>query len=89
MYHGVEKFANYALECKHRVNKIRLRCGSSGFSQGAVEAARQQLSAQMRMESHEQHRNAAIVRGKKRGWAETNLEAHKQIHEFVDSATHI
>lgn len=89
-YHGVEKFANYALECKHRTNKIQMHGGTSGFSAGPVEAARQQLNAQMRTEHH-QHRQliSSVSRGKKRGWAELNLAAHPAIHDFVVSSTHI
>jgi hypothetical protein len=52
-YNGLEKFANYALEGKHRVLKQILARGTSGFSHGPSEAARQQLAALVREEANE------------------------------------
>lgn len=84
-YQGVEKFANYALECKHRVNKIRMRGGTNGFSGGSVQAAQQQLNAQLRMEHHQQLYPQEIKRGKKRGWGDTNLATQPTLREYVES----
>jgi hypothetical protein len=88
-YEGIEKFANYALECKHRTNKIRLRSGTSGFSGGPVQAATQQLNAQTRTEHHDLIYPPAVKRGRKRGWAESNLEFLKEQGdvEFAVSST--
>jgi hypothetical protein len=88
-YHGIEKFANYALESQHRVNKIRMRGGTNGFSDGPVQAATQQLNAQKRLEHHATtHDKRESKRGRRKGWAESNLVAHPTVQAFVASSTH-
>lgn len=88
-YHRVKKFANYALKCKHCTNKIQMCSGTSGFSSGPVEAVKQQLNAQKRMEHHNVGQQEQSKQGRKRGWAEMNLSAHPTMAKFVISSTHI
>ncbi len=51
-YRGIEKFATYALEGKHAENKDILAKASNKARHGIVEAARQQLEMNVRLEVH-------------------------------------
>lgn len=53
-YGGIEKFSNYALESKHSLLKRILRDSTSGFSRGEAEVVRQELSALIRLEKHDE-----------------------------------
>lgn len=54
-YRGIEKFATYAIEGKHAENKDILTKASNKARHGIVEAARQQLEMNVRLEVHDLH----------------------------------
>lgn len=94
-YKGIEKFANYALEGKHRVTKRYLSQATSGFGGkgGEPKAAQQQLQALVRGEVHANRRRAAGKCDRKdstcKTWAEKSLSAADMVKKYVDSSTHI
>jgi hypothetical protein len=94
-YHGIEKFANYALEGKHRVTKRTLARATSGFGGkgGEPKAARQQLQALLRAEVHRAKRQQAGTGGRQaaavKTWAERSLDPSSSVLKYVHSSTHI
>ncbi len=82
-YNGIEKFANYALEGKHSTVKRILAYGTSGFSHGPAETARQQLCALLRDELHNEP--GLLKPSKKKTWAEATLPKHPSISDYVTS----
>jgi len=82
-YNGIKKFANYALEGKHRVIKHILAFGTSGFSYGPAEAARQQLCALLCLEQHTSSQPAAMTHFSSKSWAKETLTKHDSIKPFT------
>ncbi len=89
-YQSIEKFANYALEGKHRVTKQILTHSTSGFSQGEVQAAQQQMQVLTREEVHRATQpQQSPLKKHKATWAEKSIQPHDDVMQFVVSPNKI
>src|SRR3989344_4371557 len=87
-YHGLEKFANFALEGKHSVVKRILARGTSHFSHGPAEAACQQLCALIRDELHDATiplPTSSSSSSSRSNWARKILPTHAELVDVVKS----
>ncbi len=78
-YHGIEKFANYALEGMIAVTKRNLSSATAGFSQGRQVTAQQQLNVLLRKEVHMAKactdQPERPLKRPKRNWAQETITA--------------
>lgn len=76
-WHGIEKFATFALEAKHAENKARYNRSTNKARHCLVTAAKQQLEGHIRQQLHDP------------SWAQSALDLSPRLAAFVRSSTHV